>query len=121
MYDPGTLQRSAGPDASTMYEIDVTGYGSKCGRLRLFDLDTVNERLIGSGIDFDKKEIEKNLTLFLYPDDSDEAGKLLRVYQEYFMVSNAAQLILDECAERGSNLHDLADYAAIQIRNWCVF
>ncbi len=102
---------------STMYEIDVTGYGSKCGRLRLFDLDTVNERLIGSGIDFDKKEIEKNLTLFLYPDDSDEDGKLLRVYQEYFMVSNAAQLILEECVERGSNLHDLADYAAIQIND----
>ena len=102
---------------STMYEIDVTGYGSKCGRLRLFDLDTVNERLIGSGIDFDKKEIEKNLTLFLYPDDSDEAGRMLRVYQEYFMVSNAAQLILDECEERGSNLHDLADYAAIQIND----
>ena len=102
---------------STMYEIDVTGYGSKCGRLRLFDLDTVNEGLIGSGIGFDKKEIEKNLTLFLYPDDSDEDGKLLRVYQEYFMVSNAAQLILDECVERGSNLHDLADYAAIQIND----
>ena len=102
---------------STMYEIDVTGYGSKCGRLRLFDLDTVNEGLIGSGIDFDKKEIEKNLTLFLYPDDSDEDGRLLRVYQEYFMVSNAAQLILDECVERGSNLHDLADYAAIQIND----
>ena len=102
---------------STMYEIDVTGYGSKCGRLRLFDLDTVNEGLIGSGIGFDKKEIEKNLTLFLYPDDSDEYGKLLRVYQEYFMVSNAAQLILDECVERGSNLHDLADYAAIQIND----
>ena len=102
---------------STMYEIDVTGYGSKCGRLRLFDLDTVNEGLIGSGIDFDKKKIEKNLTLFLYPDDSDEDGKLLRVYQEYFMVSNAAQLILDECVERGSNLHDLADYAAIQIND----
>ena len=102
---------------STMYEIDVTGYGSKCGRLRLFDLDTVNEGLIGSGIDFDKKEIEKNLTLFLYPDDSNEDGKLLRVYQEYFMVSNAAQLILDECVERGSNLHDLADYAAIQIND----
>ena len=102
---------------STMYEIDVTGYGSKCGRLRLFDLDTVNEGLIGSGIDFDKKKIEKNLTLFLYPDDSDEDGRLLRVYQEYFMVSNAAQLILDECVERGSNLHDLADYAAIQIND----
>ena len=102
---------------STMYEIDVTGYGSKCGRLRLFDLDTVNERLIGSGIDFDKEEIEKNLTLFLYPDDSDEAGRMLRVYQEYFMVSNAAQLIIDECVERGSDLHDLADYAAIQIND----
>ena len=102
---------------STMYEIDVTGYGSKCGRLRLFDLDTVNERLIGSGIDFDKKEVEKNLTLFLYPDDSDEAGRMLRVYQEYFMVSNAAQLIIDECVERGSSLHDLADYAAIQIND----
>ena len=102
---------------STMYEIDVTGYGSKCGRLRLFDLDTVNERLIGSGIDFDKKEIAKNLTLFLYPDDSDEAGKLLRVYQEYFMVSCAAQLILEECVARGSDLHDLADYAAIQIND----
>ena len=102
---------------STMYEIDVTGYGSKCGRLRLFDLDSVNERLIGSGIDFDKEEIEKNLTLFLYPDDSDEAGRMLRVYQEYFMVSNAAQLIIDECTERGSNLHDLADYAAIQIND----
>ena len=100
-----------------MYEIDVTGYGSKCGRLRLFDLDTVNERLIGSGIDFDKEEIEKNLTLFLYPDDSDEAGRMLRVYQEYFMVSNAAQLIIDECVERGSDLHDLADYAAIQIND----
>ena len=102
---------------STMYEIDVTGYGSKCGRLRLFDFDTVNERLIGSGIAFDKKEIAKNLTLFLYPDDSDDAGRMLRVYQEYFMVSCAAQLILEECTARGSNLHDLADYAAIQIND----
>ena len=102
---------------STMYEIDVTGYGSKCGRLRLFDLDSVDERLIGSGIAFDKKEIAKNLTLFLYPDDSDDAGRMLRVYQEYFMVSCAAQLILEECTARGSNLHDLADYAAIQIND----
>ena len=102
---------------STMYEMDVTGYGSKCGRLRLFDADTVDERMIHNKIHFNKKEIEKNLTLFLYPDDSDDDGRLLRVYQEYFMVSNAAQLILSECCERGSNLHDLADYAAIQIND----
>ncbi|MCI1305780.1 MAG: glycogen/starch/alpha-glucan family phosphorylase [Lachnospiraceae bacterium] len=102
---------------STMYEIDVTGYGSRCGRLRLFDADTVDERVIHNKIHFNKKEIEKNLTLFLYPDDSDGDGRLLRVYQEYFMVSNAAQLILAECCERGSNLHDLADYAAVQIND----
>jgi len=102
---------------STMYELDVTGYGSKCARLRLFDVDTVDERLIHSRIDFDKSQVEKNLTLFLYPDDSDEAGRILRLYQEYFMVSNAAQLMLDECMERGSNLHDLADYAAVQIND----
>lgn len=102
---------------STMYELDVTGYGSKCGRLRLFDIDTVDERLIRDRIGFDKDQVERNLTLFLYPDDSDEAGRILRVYQEYFMVSNAAQLMLDECAERGSNLHDLADYAAVQIND----
>ena len=102
---------------ATMYEIDVTGYGSKCGRLRLFDLDSVEERLIGAGISFDKKDIARNLTLFLYPDDSDDEGRMLRVYQEYFLVSCAAQFILDECMERGSNLHDLADYAAIQIND----
>ena len=102
---------------STMYEIDVTGYGGKCGRLRLFDVDTVDERLIKGGIAFDPADIEKNLTLFLYPDDSTEAGRLLRVYQEYFMVANAARLILDECVRRGSDLHDLADYAAIQIND----
>ncbi len=102
---------------STMYEIDVTGYESKCGRLRLFDVDTVDERLIHNKINFDKTDIAKNLTLFLYPDDSDEAGRILRVYQEYFMVSNAAQLILEECKAKGSNLHDLADYAAIQIND----
>ena len=102
---------------ATMYEIDVTGYGSKCGRLRLFDLDTVNERLIGAGIDFDKKEVAQNITLFLYPDDSDESGRFLRVCQEVFLVSCAAQLILEECEARGSNLHDLADYAAIQIND----
>ena len=102
---------------STMYEIDVPGYGSKCGRLRLFDVDSVDERAISSGISFEKEEVDKALTLFLYPDDSDEHGKMLRVCQEYFMVSNAAQLIIDECVERGSNLHDLAEYAAVQIND----
>ena len=102
---------------SVMYEIDVTGYDGKCGRLRLFDVDTIDERVIRDQISFDKKDIARSLTLFLYPDDSDEAGRMLRVYQEYFMVSNAAQLILDECVARGSDLHDLADYAAIQIND----
>lgn len=102
---------------SVMYEIDVTGYHSKSGRLRLFDVDTIDERLIRNRINFDKTQYEKNLTLFLYPDDSDDAGRILRVYQQYFMVSNAAQLILDECVAKGSNLHDLADYAAVQIND----
>ncbi len=102
---------------STMYELDVTGYHSKSGRLRLFDLDSIDERIIRDGIHFDKKELEKNLTLFLYPDDSDEKGRILRVYQEYFMVSNAAQLLLDEAVERGSDLHDLAEYVAVQIND----
>ncbi len=102
---------------STMYEIEVTGYGSKGGKLRLFDVDTADERLIKSGIAFDQKALARNLTLFLYPDDSTDAGRLLRVYQEYFMVANAARLILEECAARGSDLHDLADYAAIQIND----
>jgi len=102
---------------STMYEIGITGYGSKSNVLRLFDADTVDEQLIKDGIRFDKTDIARNLTLFLYPDDSDDDGRLLRVYQEYFMVSSAAQLILDECMERGSSLHDLADYAAIQIND----
>ena len=102
---------------SSMYEIAVTGYNSKCTTLRLFDLDTIDERLIKDGINFDKNEFLKNLTLFLYPDDSDEAGRILRVYQEYFMVSNAAQWIIEECMAKGSNLHDLADYAAIQIND----
>ncbi len=102
---------------STMYQLDVTGYHSKCDTLNLFDVDTVDERVIRNRINFDKTQVAKNLTLFLYPDDSDEAGRILRVYQEYFMVSNAAQLMLDECVERGSNLHDLADYAAVQIND----
>ena len=102
---------------STMYEIAVTGYKNKCTTLRLFDLDSIDERLIKDGINFNKNDYLKNLTLFLYPDDSDEAGRILRVYQEYFMVSNAAQWILEECIAKGSNLHDLADYAAIQIND----
>ena len=102
---------------SRLYDLDVTGYDSHSTRLRLFDLESVDESIVKDGIDFDKTEIEKNLTLFLYPDDSDDKGRLLRVYQQYFMVSNAAQLILDECIARGSNLHDLADYAAVQIND----
>ena len=102
---------------SRLYDLDVTGYNNHSTRLRLFDLESVDESIVKDGIDFDKTEIEKNLTLFLYPDDSDEKGRLLRVYQQYFMVSNAAQLILDECIARGSNLHDLADYAAVQIND----
>ena len=102
---------------SRLYDLDVTGYNNHSTRLRLFDLESVDESIAKDGIDFDKTEIEKNLTLFLYPDDSDDKGRLLRVYQQYFMVSNAAQLILDECIARGSNLHDLADYAAVQIND----
>ena len=102
---------------SVMYEIAVTGYDTGCCRLRLFDIDSVDDRVIGQGISFDKQKFKKNLTLFLYPDDSDDYGRILRVYQEYFMVSNAARLLLDECVERGSNLHDLADYAAVQIND----
>lgn len=102
---------------SCMYDIDVVGYMGRTTKLHLFDIDSVDESLVKQGIDFDKTDIAKNLTLFLYPDDSDEDGRILRVYQQYFMVSNAAHLILDEALERGSNLHDLADYATIQIND----
>lgn len=102
---------------SRLYDIDVTGYDSFTNKLHLFDIETVDESIVEDGIDFDKEDIEKNLTLFLYPDDSDDAGRLLRVYQQYFMVSSGAQLILDECVSRGSNLYDLPDYAAIQIND----
>ena len=104
---------------SKLVNIDVPGYDQPTkNRLRLFDLASVDDGLVpGSSIDFDKTEIAKNLTLFLYPDDSDEQGRLLRIYQEYFMVSNAAQLLIDEAVERGSNLHDLADYAVVQIND----
>ena len=102
---------------STMYNIDVAGYENKAIRLRLFDIDLADESMVHDGIAFNKKDILHNLTLFLYPDDSDEDGRKLRVYQQYFMVSNAAQLILDEAVSKGSNLHDLADYAVVQIND----
>ncbi len=102
---------------AVMYDILVTGYNNRTNRLHLFDLDSVDPSIIEKGIEFDKANIRKNLTLFLYPDDSDDAGRLLRVYQQYFMVSAGAQLIIDEAKERGSNLHDLADYAAVQIND----
>ena len=103
---------------STLYDIDVPGYKTATkNRLRLFDLDSVDAGIITDGIDFDKTDIARNLTLFLYPDDSDKQGELLRIFQQYFMVSNGAQLIIDEAIEKGSNLHDLADYAVIQIND----
>lgn len=102
---------------STMYDIDVPGYHSGCNRLHLFDLDTVDESIIHDGIQFDKDDIRRNLTLFLYPDDSDEKGQLLRIYQQYFMVSNAAQLILKEAEEKGINLYHLHEHVCIQIND----
>ena len=100
-----------------MYDIEVTGYNNTTNKLHLFDIDSVDETIVESGIDFDKEDIEKNLTLFLYPDDSDEKGKLLRIYQQYFMVSSGAQLIIDECIAKGCNLYDLPEYAVIQIND----
>ena len=102
---------------STMYSIDVAGYENKAIHLNLFDIDLADESMVHDGITFNKKDILHNLTLFLYPDDSDDDGRKLRVYQQYFMVSNAAQLILDEAVSKGSNLHDLADYAVVQIND----
>lgn len=102
---------------STLYDLDVIGYESGVNQLHLFDVNTVDEEIVEEGITFDKEKIKKNLTLFLYPDDSDEEGKLLRIYQQYFMVSNAAQLILEEAKAKGSNLHDLKDYVVIQIND----
>ena len=100
-----------------MYDIEVTGYNNKTNKLHLFDIDSVDETIVEDGIDFNKEDIEKNLTLFLYPDDSDEQGRLLRIYQQYFMVSAGAQLILDECTAKGCTLYDLPDYAVIQIND----
>ncbi|MCR4697135.1 MAG: glycogen/starch/alpha-glucan family phosphorylase, partial [Lachnospiraceae bacterium] len=102
---------------SRLYDIDVIGYENGINKLHLFDLESVDEKLVKDGINFDKEEIEKNLTLFLYPDDSDEAGNLLRIYQQYFMVSNAAQFILYEMRERKYDLRHMYDYCVIQIND----
>ena len=103
--------------SARLYKLAVTGYEGRTNTLNLFDLDTIDESIVHDGITFDKTDIDKNLTLFLYPDDSDETGRRLRVYQQYLMVSAGAQLILAECAARGCDYHDLADYAAIQIND----
>ena len=102
---------------SRLYDIYVTGYENRTNRLHLFDAESVDETVVAEGIEFDKEEIKKNLTLFLYPDDGDEAGQLLRIYQQYFMVSSGARLILEECEEKGCRLYDLPDYAVIQIND----
>ncbi len=102
---------------SRLYNMNVVGYDTGVNKLRLFDIESIDESLVKKGIDFDKTKIDKNLTLFLYPDDSDEAGNLLRIYQEYFLVSNAAQLILREQKERQYDLHELHNHAVIQIND----
>ncbi len=102
---------------SVLYDIDVVGYQNGCNKLHLFDVATVDESLVKEGIDFDKTAIEKNLTLFLYPDDSDEAGNLLRIYQEYFLVSSGAQLIVKELKEKGCDLYHMDEYVAVQIND----
>ena len=102
---------------SKLYDINVTGYNNVTNKLHLFDVESIDGTIVTEGISFNKEDIEKNLTLFLYPDDSDEKGHLLRIYQQYFMVSNGARFILDECIAKGCNLHDLTDYAVIQIND----
>ena len=102
---------------SKLFDIDVTGYEGVTNKLHLFDVETVDERIIKEGISFDKQDIAHNLTLFLYPDDSDKAGNLLRIYQQYFMVSNAAQYIIRECEEKGYSLRKLHEHVAIQIND----
>lgn len=102
---------------SHMYDIAVTGYHGRTNHLHLFDVESIDESIVKDGISFDKTDVAKNLTLFLYPDDSDKEGRLLRIYQQYFMVSNAARLILEEAAAKGSNFYDLPDYAVIQIND----
>ena len=115
-----TYQIKFGDDTvqSRMYDIDIIGYENRTNKLHLFDIETIDESIVKKDdIEFDKTCIDKNLTLFLYPDDSDKNGQLLRIYQQYFMVSNAARFILDECKTKGSNYYDLYDYARIQIND----
>ena len=100
-----------------MYDIAITGYHGRTNHLHLFDVESVDESIVEDGISFDKTDVTKNLTLFLYPDDSDREGRILRIYQQYFMVSNAARLILEEAAAKGSDFYDLPDYAVIQIND----
>jgi len=102
---------------SNLYEIDIIGAGGRVNKLHLFDAKSTDASIIHSGIEYSKEDVKKNITLFLYPDDSDDKGRYLRIYQEYFMVSNAARLILEECTAKGCNLHDLPDYAVIQIND----
>ena len=102
---------------SRMYDIAITGYHGRTNHLHLFDVESVDESIVENGISFDKTDVAKNLTLFLYPDDSDREGRILRIYQQYFMVSNAARLILEEAAAKGSDFYDLPDYAVIQIND----
>lgn len=106
-----------GTVTARMYDINVTGYDNTTNKLHLFDIDTADESIVENGIDFDKEQTDKNLTLFLYPDDSDDAGRMLRIYQQYFMVSAGAQMLLDECEAKGCKLYDLSDYAVIQIND----
>lgn len=103
--------------SSSLYDVAVTGYENRTNYLHLFDIASVDETMVEDGISFNKEDIKRNLTLFLYPDDSDEKGELLRIYQQYFMVSNAAQYILEECEKKGSTLRDLNEYAVIQIND----
>lgn len=112
-----TVRFKKGAVTARMYDISVTGYDSTTNKLHLFDIDSADESIVTDGINFDKELFDKNLTLFLYPDDSDDAGRMLRIYQQYFMVSAGAQMLLDECTAKGCRLYDLADYAMIQIND----
>ncbi len=102
---------------SKLYDMDIVGYNGAVNKLHLFDIESSSFNLPQNGIEFDKKDIKNNLTMFLYPDDSNEDGKLLRIYQQYFMVSNSAQYIIEECEKKGCKLFDLPDYAVIQIND----
>ena len=102
---------------SVLYDIDVTGYENKCNRLHLFDIESIDENIVYEGINFNKEDIKKNLTLFLYPDDSDKSGRLLRIYQQYFMVSNAAQFILYEFENKKYDIRNFNEHVVIQIND----